>query len=54
MTIFDKIRDEKLSYDTNMEAAKVSKYQLYPQVNLIEMSMNIRQVKNYYHPIEDK
>ena len=54
MTIFDKIRDEKLSYDINIEAAKVSKCQLYSQVSLIEMGMNIRQVKKYYHLIEEK
>ena len=40
MTIEDKIKDEKLQYDINREAAK---YQLYHQVKLI--CMNILLVK---------
>ena len=46
MTIDDKIRDEKLQYDTNREAADISKHQHYHQVKLI--NMNILQVKKYY------
>ena len=43
MTIDDKIRNEKLQYDTNREAVK---YHHYHQVKLI--NMNILQVKKYY------
>ena len=39
MTIEDQIRDEKLQYDINREAAK---YHLYHQAKLI--SMNIRNI----------
>ena len=46
MTIDDKIRDEKLQYDTNREAADISKHQHYHQVKLI--NMNILQVNKYY------
>ena len=35
MTINDQIRDEKLQYDINREAAKISKY----QVNLININI---------------
>ena len=49
MTIEDQIKDEKLQYDINREAAK---YQLYHQVNLI--SMNILLVKKYCHRINNK
>ena len=49
MTIKDQIRDEKLQYDINREAAK---YQLYHQVKLI--SMNILLVKIYCHLINSK
>ena len=49
MTLKDQIRDEKLQYDINREAAK---YQLYHQVKLI--SMNISLVKIYYHLINRK
>ena len=49
MTIEDQIRDEKLQYDINREAAK---YQLYHQVKLI--SMSILMVKEYYHLINSK
>ena len=38
MTIDDQIRDEKLQYDINREAAKID--------NLI--NMNVLQVKKYY------
>ena len=42
MTIDDTIRDEKLQYDINRKAAKIS-------VLLSEMTnMNILQVKKYY------
>ena len=47
MTIDDKIRDEKLQYDINREAAK---YQHYHQVKLI--NVNFFQVKKYYHLIK--
>ena len=49
MTIEDQIRDEKLQYDINREAAK---YQLHHQVKLI--SMNILLVKRYCHLINSK
>ena len=51
MTINDQIRDEKLQYDINREAAQL-KYQLYHQVKFI--NMNILLVKIYYHPINNK
>ena len=44
MTIDDKIRDEKLQYDTNREAAKISG-------KLI--NINILQVKKYYLLIKE-
>ena len=47
MTTDDKIKDEKLQYDINREAAK---YQHYLQVKLI--NMNILQAKKYYHLIK--
>ena len=43
MTIDDKIRDEKLQYDINREAAKNQHYRLEKLIN-----MNILQVKKYY------
>ena len=50
MTIDDKIRDEKLQYDINREAAISSSIfifiNIYHQVKLI--NMNISQVKKYY------
>ena len=49
MTIEDKIKDEKLQYDINIEAAKISAYH---QVKLI--SMNILQVKKYCPRINNK
>ena len=49
MTIEDQIKDEKLQYDINREAAK---YQLYHQVKLI--NTNTLLVKKYYHRINDK
>ena len=49
MTIEDQIKDEKLQYYINREAAKISA--LSP-VKLI--SMNILQVKRYYHLINNK
>ena len=49
MTIEDQIKDEKLHYDVNREAAK---YQLYRQVNLI--NTNTLLVKKYYPQINDK
>ena len=50
MTIEDQIKDEKLQYDINREAAL--SYQLYHQAKLI--SMNILLVKRYYHLINNK
>ena len=44
MTIDDKIRDKKLQYDTNREAAKISE-------KLI--NINILQVKKYYLLIKE-
>ena len=44
MTIEDQIKDEKLQYDINREAAK---FLLYHQVKLI--NMNTLLVKKYYH-----
>ena len=49
MTIEDQIKNEKLQYDINREAAKKK---LYHQVNLI--NMNILLVKRYYHLINNK
>ena len=45
MTIDDKIKDEKLQYDMKQQI-----YQLYHLEKLI--SMNILEVKNYYHLIK--
>ena len=49
MIIYDQIRDEKLQYDINREAAKIP---LYHQAKLI--SINILQVKKYYLLIKNK
>ena len=49
MTIEDQIKDEKLQYDINREAAKS---QLYHQVKLI--NTNTLLVKKYYHRINNK
>ena len=49
MTIDDKVKDGKLQYDINREAAKISDYY---QVKLI--NMNILQVKKFYHLIKVK
>ena len=49
MTIDDHIRHEKLQYDTNRESAKIS---ALSSEKLI--SMNILQVKKYYHLIKNK
>ena len=49
MTIEDQIKDEKLQYDFNREAAK---YRLYHQAKLI--SMNILLVKKYCHLFNNK
>ena len=45
MTTDDKIKDERLQYDMKQQI-----YQLYHLEKLI--SMNILQVKNYYHLIK--
>ena len=49
MTLGGQIRDEKLEFDINREAAK---NRLYHQAKLI--SMNILLVKIYYHLINSK
>ena len=49
MTTDDKIRDAKLQYNINREAAK---YQLYHLEKLIKM--NILQVKKYYLLIKEE
>ena len=49
MTIDDKMRDEKLQYDINIEAAKISVLSSKKSIN-----MNILQVKKYYLLIKDK
>ena len=46
MAIDDKIKDEKLQYDINREAAKISTL----SSNKID-KLNILQVKKYYHLI---
>ena len=51
MTIEDQIKDQKLQYDINREAAN-QLCQLYHQVNLI--NMNILLVKRYYHLVNNK
>ena len=49
MTIDSKIRDEKLPYNIEREAAKISAYCLEKQIN-----MNILQVKKNWLLIKDK
>ena len=49
MTMEDQIRDEKVQYNINREAAK---YQLYHQAKLI--NMNTLQVKKYCPQINSK
>ena len=49
MTINDHIRDEKLQYDINREAAKISALYQVKDIN-----MNILLVKIYYHLINNK
>ena len=49
MTIEDQIKDEKIQHDINREAAKIS---ALSSGKLI--SMNILQVKRYYHLINNK
>ena len=49
MTIHDEIRNEKLKYDINREAAKISTLSLGKIIN-----MNILQVKKYYLLIKNK
>ena len=49
MSVDDKIRNEKLQYDINRQAAK---YQHYHQEKLIYM--NMLQVKKYYLVIKNK
>ena len=47
MTINDKVKDEKLQYYIDREAAKYQHYHLEKLIN-----MNILQVKKYYHLIK--
>ena len=49
MTIDDKIRDEKLQFNINIEAAKISALSSGKIDN-----MNILQVKKYYLPIKEE
>ena len=49
MTINDQIKDEKLQYDINREAAKISALSLGKLHN-----MSILLVKIYYHPPNNK
>ena len=49
MTIDDQIRDEKMQYDINREAAKISPL---PPSKIDKL--NILLVKKYYHLIKDK
>ena len=49
MTINDQIRDEKLQYDINKEAAKISTLSSGKFIK-----MNILPVKIYYHLIYNK
>ena len=49
MTINDQIRDEKVQFDINREAAKISALSSGKFVN-----MNILLVKIYYHLINSK
>ena len=49
MTIDDQIRDEKLQYNTNREAAKISALSSGKVIN-----MNILLVRIYYYQINDK
>ena len=49
MTIDDKIRDEKLQYDINKEAAKISALSSGKLIN-----MNILQLSNYCFLIKSK
>ena len=50
MTIDDKIKNEKLQYDINREAAKISAL----SSGKIAINMNILQVKKYYLIIKNK
>ena len=52
MIIDDQIRDKKLQYDINREAAKISALSSYHQEKLI--NTNILQVKKDYHPINNE
>ena len=49
MTIEDQIRDEKLQYDINRKAAKISALSSDKLIN-----MNTLLVKKYYHLINNK
>ena len=54
MTIDGKIRDEKLQYDINRDAAKTSALSSRGIDNLDKNSDNILQVKQYYHLIKEE
>ena len=49
MIIEDQIKDEKLQYDINREAAKISALSSSKMIN-----MNTLLVKKYYHQINSK
>ena len=49
MNIEDQIKDEKLQYDINREAAKISVYHQGKWINI-----NTLLVKRYYHLINNK
>ena len=54
MTIYDKIRDEKLQYDINGEAAKIDKYEYLAGEKILPYDQRrvIKQTKFTYSPLE--
>ena len=54
MTINDQIRDEKLQYDIDREAAKITALSLGKIQFIKFINMNILLVKIYYHLINIK
>ena len=53
MTIDDKIRDERLQYDINREAAKIPALSILYCISAL-INMNILQVKKYHLLIKGK
>ena len=53
MTIYDKIRDEKLQYDINDEAAKIDKYEYLAGEKILPSDQRrvIKQTKFTYSPL---